>query len=444
VSSARTVDDAKTALVMVGLPARGKSFIARKLGRYLSWLGYPTRVFNVGSYRRAHLGDRVNHGFFDPENERGLSARREMALLALDDMLAWLRGGGSVAVYDATNSTRARRDLLRRRCSAAGVEVVFIETICEDPAIVEANIRATKLRSPDYAGIDPDEAVADFRQRIEHYRRAYETLGDDEGAYIKLIDAGRKVVMHGIQGYTPARVVAYLMNLRLSSRRIWLTRHGESLDNVDERIGGDAALSERGERFAAALRVFVARLPPEVIASLEVWTSTLGRTLQTAAPLRSAAPADGDEPPISSITVGASAAPLALSVRSWRALDEIDAGVCEGMTYSEIARKMPEEFDARASDKLHYRYPRGESYEDVVLRLEPLIAELERTTGPLLIISHQAVLRVLYAYLIGQSLEHSTRVPIPLHTVIELAPNAYGCDERRITLENAAADESSR
>ena len=32
----------KLAVVMVGLPARGKTFVARKLQRYLSWLGYRT------------------------------------------------------------------------------------------------------------------------------------------------------------------------------------------------------------------------------------------------------------------------------------------------------------------------------------------------------------------------------------------------------------------
>jgi len=39
-------------LVLVGLPGRGKSFIARKLDSYLTWRGNRVRVFNVGQYRR--------------------------------------------------------------------------------------------------------------------------------------------------------------------------------------------------------------------------------------------------------------------------------------------------------------------------------------------------------------------------------------------------------
>ena len=37
---------------MVGLPARGKTYISRKICRYLSWLGYKCKVFNIGNYRR--------------------------------------------------------------------------------------------------------------------------------------------------------------------------------------------------------------------------------------------------------------------------------------------------------------------------------------------------------------------------------------------------------
>ena len=43
------------------------------------------------------------------------------------------------------------------------------------------------------------------------------------------------------------------------------------------------------------------------------------------------------------------------------------------MTYEAIQEKYPKEFALRDQDKYHYRYPKGESYEDVVQRLEPVI-----------------------------------------------------------------------
>jgi len=43
---------AKLVVIMVGLPARGKSYITKKIHRYLSWQQYDTQIFNVGNRRR--------------------------------------------------------------------------------------------------------------------------------------------------------------------------------------------------------------------------------------------------------------------------------------------------------------------------------------------------------------------------------------------------------
>jgi broad specificity phosphatase PhoE len=45
--------------------------------------------------------------------------------------------------------------------------------------------------------------------------------------------------------------------------------------------------------------------------------------------------------------------------RARRNLDELYAGVCDGLTYQEIKEKFPEEFARRQENKLTYRYPRG-------------------------------------------------------------------------------------
>jgi 6-phosphofructo-2-kinase/fructose-2,6-biphosphatase len=88
-------------------------------------------------------------------------------------------------------------------------------------------------------------------------------------------------------------------------------------------------------------------------------------------------------------------------VVKWRSLDEINAGLMDGLTYEEFAEMYPDHYEARKNDKLGYRYPRGESYLDVFQRLEPVIFEMLRQRGPLLIVGHQAILRVLYGYLTG-------------------------------------------
>ena len=188
-------------------------------------------------------------------------------------------------------------------------------------------------------------------------------------------------------------------------RPIWLTRHGESKSNVAGRIGGDAALTERGERYAGALAGFMRERCVDPV----IWTSILQRTIATAAP-------------------------IGTHIQMLRALNEIDAGVCDGLTYEEIKERMPEEFAARTANKFRYRYPQGESYADVIQRLEPVIIELEGLRSPVLIIGHQAALRALYGYLIGKPQEECVYLNVPLHTVIQLTPTESGYHEERFPL----------
>jgi len=80
--------------------------------------------------------------------------------------------------------------------------------------------------------------------------------------------------------------------------------------NVQQRIGGDSDLSRRGWAYARKLPEYFAKeLPPDL--QMTVWTSTFKRTRQT-----------GQFLPYPHV--------------EWRALDELDAGVCDGLTYEEI------------------------------------------------------------------------------------------------------------
>ncbi|CAN1856214.1 FKFBP [Linum perenne] len=70
-------EDRHLAIVLVGLPARGKTFTAVKLTRYLRWLGHNTKHFNVGKYRRLKHGANQYADFFRNDNPEGVEARNE-------------------------------------------------------------------------------------------------------------------------------------------------------------------------------------------------------------------------------------------------------------------------------------------------------------------------------------------------------------------------------
>lgn len=120
-------------------------------------------------------------------------------------------------------------------------------------------------------------------------------------------------------------------------------------------------------------------------------------------------------------------------------MDELEAGKADALTYEQVEERFPEDFANRDNDKFNYRYQDGESYRDVVARLEPVIMDLERQQD-ILIIGHQAILRCLYAYFMNYSHERLPYIKIPLHTLIQLTPGPYRCEEKRFKVDIAAVD----
>ena len=188
-----------------------------------------------------------------------------------------------------------------------------------------------------------------------------------------MYDVGRQFEMNRINGYIESKIVSFLLNLHITPRPIYFCRHGESQYNVEDRIGGDPGLTQKGITFAKKLAEFFENelqqeeddegQKPDV----KIFTSTLRRSIDTSEFLDL-----GTEP---------------ISVKL---LDELNAGNCDGMTYQEIAEKFPVEVKERTNDKLTYRYPRGESYLDLIHRIEPIIFEIERSKVPVLVVRNHS------------------------------------------------------
>ena len=407
-----------------------------------------------------------NAAFFDPQNKKASQIREQVARETLDELLDYiLYGNGSVGILDATNSTMERRKMIMDRIrERAGnqLNVLFLESSCVDQDLLEANMRL-KLNGPDYREMDPVIALEDFKKRVSEYEKAYVPLGEYEEKnnmpYIQMVDVGRKVISHQIKGFLMAQANYYLLNFNLSPRQIWITRHGLSLDNLSGKIGGDSDLSPEGQRYARSLAKFMdekrrewdskqiqalknTHFPPqpgdstppnpyysassptaergEVLSDEEcvdyepklfcVWTSMLKRSIQTAQYFN-----DED-----------------YDTKQMRMLDELNAGVMEGLTYNCISSQHPDEYKTRKADKLHYRYPGpgGEGYLDVINRLRPVIVELERMTDHVLLIGHRSVARVLLAYFRGLKREEVADLDVPIGLLYCLEPKPYGVDFR--------------
>uniref|UniRef100_A0A3Q2XPE9 6-phosphofructo-2-kinase/fructose-2,6-biphosphatase 1 n=1 Tax=Hippocampus comes TaxID=109280 RepID=A0A3Q2XPE9_HIPCM len=373
-------------LQKVGFAASNKT-AQRELGSAFAYCCSFPPAFNVGQYRRQAVKTYENFEFFKPDNEEAMRIRKYQMCL--------------VQVFDATNTTRERRANILSFAKERGYKVFFVESICDDPEIIAENVQQVKFGSPDYVNRSMEEAMEDFVQRIECYKSSYMPIDDEKDrklSYIKIYEVGKRYLVNLVQDHIQSRIVYYLMNIHVAPRSIYLSRHGESQLNLLGRIGGDSSLSVRGYEYAAALKTFI---QSQKIKDLKVWTSHMKRTIQTAHA-------------------------LGVQYEQWKALNEIDAGVCEEFTYEEIQEHYPEEFALRDQDKFRYRYPKGESYEDLVHRLEPVIMELERQEN-VLVICHQAVMRCLLAYFLDKPADQLPYLKCPLHTVLKLTPIAYGC-----------------
>lgn len=191
------------------------------------------------------------------------------------------------------------------------------------------------MSCPDYRDCNKTDAMLDFQKRIECYRTSYQPLDPDEHdrysswshdlrhhppptpprssvrrfspsrelSFIKVIDVGRRYLVNRIQDHIQSKIVYYLMNIHVQPRTIYLCRHGETTDNLEGRLGGDAGLSPRGRQvsgtrasprrtqpaephpfpsplqFSAGLAQF---MKEQELKDLKVWTSQLCSAIQTA------------------------------------------------------------------------------------------------------------------------------------------------------------------
>ena len=391
----------KTVVIMVGLPARGKSFFASKLMQYLAWLGYRARTFNAGKYRREMLGAESSRSeFFDPANREFREERERIAKLCFRDCLAWLFAEGDIAIYDATNVTQARREYLMGECKRHGYDHVFIESVCDDPVLFSRIVAEKVAYSPDYVGTDEQIAREDFLQRVTHYEGICEPISDD-CSYIRIRNFGDHVIKHFLsENDFFNELFSYLKNIRGGKKDVYLSRHGETKFNQEDRIGGDAALTENGKEMARSLAAYFENK------DIAIMTSDKMRTKETASFFTQ-------------------------RLEAYAVLDEIRSGVCDSMTYAEIARQYPDIEKARKKDKFNFQYPDGESYHDLIWRVRTAIWEIEAQRRDVLVIGHRAVNRCIYSYFIPTPAVEIPYIDMPLKTVIRIRSH----DHPRCTAE---------
>ena len=133
----------KLILVLVGLPARGKSYTSNNLSRFLNWCGIKCKVFNSGDYRRNILKGFQESDFFDFSIKKNFDKKEEISKICFNDLLEWLKKDGDIAIFDSTNSTTERRKYIINNCN--NIKTIFIELITDDDEIIKKSLFKIKI-----------------------------------------------------------------------------------------------------------------------------------------------------------------------------------------------------------------------------------------------------------------------------------------------------------
>ena len=188
--------------------------------------------------------------------------------------------------------------------------------------------------------------------------------------------------------------------------KLYLARHGESVFNLEGRVGGDSELSPKGRNDAEHVA--------ELLSVLElntIYCSTLIRSIQTAEIIQKRFPLT----------------PLVKLDK----LKELNFGIAEGLTHLEFERLCPDLFNQRKKQWYQFKFPDGESYEMVWDRINVFIEELKKFSGNYLVVAHGMVNKSIIGTLLNLG-ENLTTISIPHDIIFEIDLNNV-LDIKRLT-----------
>lgn len=453
--SGRLFHAGKICIVLAGLPGRGKTHLSVSLTRYLRWLGVKTHSFHLSDYRRANAPDE------DPDYALTMSAGAKASQFVnktvddcLNDILNFFENDkGQVAIYEAVNALPEYRKQLNDKFTASDVQCIFIESIVTDDKILAKNIDSAARSSPDYENWDYDKAYRDYADKIlqltSHYREMQSDGEDGALSFIKMINFGQRIELNNSNyGYLINKVVFFLMNLRIKLGSVYFARcYKNDLD-----YSKDPPLDEAGAQYSKNLSNTMLKLLESKgrkfrrgESSLDLQASHLGRTLST----------DDKHPPTGADGINEDSFVVwtsvkrrtiestkifkdaGVNIRHRIQLSQKNPGVVAGMSDEEIEKKYPTEYELYLKDPYHHRFSRSELYHDLAIKIEPLILEMERMSGDILIIADETVLRVLHGYLMACSCYDIPWLEFSTDDIIEVKFNAYSNTARRIPIEKS-------
>lgn len=411
-------------VLLVGLPGRGKSFVAAHICRYFSWHGVQSRVLSHQDFRVSELGS-------DETRVTPLEENQVASAIATETRNLLLEGTGLV-VLDGSHATRRRREALRTGILTTTQlnpeRFIMVEVINSNEKSILRNAR--RLGSNITV-----EHLEEYSKLVKEQEKTYETLDvklDRHVSFIRLIEE-RRVELNNIQGVIPTFLAHLLHNLRQDAPSLYLTESGEWEDLVLKKLGGDSNLTAAGNCYSVALFEFISK---ELGRNrFLVMSSTAARAVQTCQQFAHIASLDPcNNVSQDDITSGFGTSPvvnsMSLEVLNTRCrvayfptLVDINHGDCEGQTEEAVQAIFPGTMANMRKDPFNVAWPNGESINQVfTARLEQHIHDIQASQVPTVVVAHKAVIQGLLVYFgLQVGPESAPSVNVPLHTLFKLS-----------------------
>ncbi|CAI5757337.1 unnamed protein product [Candida verbasci] len=198
----------KLVILLVGLPASGKSTICNQLNQHINnHTKFSSRIFNAGDVRRRN-SDSSDSSFFNPNNLQGVNDREKFATITVQNLIHLLVSNEiDCGFLDATNTTRERRNRMIKLINnnISNVKIVILDVRCNDNRLLNYNI-AGKTTNSDYKNKDYELAIKDFKMRTEHYKKVYQPITKSElenyenlSLYVKVMNGGQEFEIETIR-----------------------------------------------------------------------------------------------------------------------------------------------------------------------------------------------------------------------------------------------------
>lgn len=169
---------------------------------------------------------------------------------------------------------------------------------------------------------------------------------------------------------------------------VYLARHGETDWNLKGLIQGhtDIPLNETGRQQALEL---AAAVKDKGISINRIYSSDMKRARETAEIV---------------------AKELSVETRALKGIQEVNLGRWEGHTWKQVRELFPDEYQVWYENRRYEVPPEGESYEQVLQRVVPVLSDIDLNEGEnVLVVVHSAVIMSLLSYVYDKPFEEMSR-----------------------------------